>query len=96
MGADAHPFFLGAPYHAAHGERVTRMEAASDIGGTDDFQDGVVIADVVGAEALAHVRVQVDRDCHCSFSSFDSCVFTQKPAGGRGGRVVAVELSIRF
>ena len=64
MGADAAALFLGALDHPAHGVGVAGMEAAGDARRADDLQDAVVVADVIGAEALAHVCVHVHRDAH--------------------------------
>ena len=49
-----------------HGQRITCMETAGDIGRTDDLQDPVVVANIISAEALRHVCVEVDLDGHCS------------------------------
>src|SRR5262249_41247014 len=64
--ADAHAFFLGAADDPAHRHGITGVEAAGDARGSNDLQDRVVVADRVGAEALAHVCVEIDHSCHGS------------------------------
>ena len=50
MRADADAFSLASVHDAAHGDRVAGMEAAGDARRTDDLENRVVVADVVGAE----------------------------------------------
>src|SRR4029450_8670791 len=64
MGADADACFLGALHEPAHGHRIAGVKPARDARRTNDLQDGVVIADALRAETLAHVGVQIDGGCH--------------------------------
>src|SRR5690606_27041284 len=56
------------PDRAAHHDRVAGMKAAGDIGRGDELQHRGVVADRIGAEALAHVAVQVDLLSHSASS----------------------------
>ncbi len=60
------PFGFGLGDHPVHGPGVAGVKPAGDIGGADDFQDAGIVADVVGAESLGHVGVQIDLDRHGS------------------------------
>ena len=40
------------------------MEPARDVGRGDERHDAVVVAHFPGAEALAHVAIQVNSQCH--------------------------------
>src|SRR5262245_10708541 len=66
MRADTHALLLRAFHHSAHGDRIAGVKAAGDTGGTNDLQDRIVVADRIGAEPLAHVRVQIDNTGHRS------------------------------
>ena len=56
---------LGRPRrNFAHRQRIAGMEAAGDIGGAHNLQHRVVMTDVVGSKALAHIRVEVDENRH--------------------------------
>jgi hypothetical protein len=63
MGADAHAMFARQVHHPAHDVRVAGVEAGRDVGRADQghqlFVDAV--ADGPGAEAFAHVGVQIDQ-----------------------------------
>jgi hypothetical protein len=53
--------FLGGPFHhPVHDVGVRRVEAAGDARGTYNFEYGLVVANVVNAEALAEVGIEVD------------------------------------
>ena len=60
MRADADALFLGAHHQAVHNHRVASVKAAGDVGRTDDLQQRRVVADVVGALGVAHLKVGLD------------------------------------
>ena len=64
MSADADPFLLRPHHYAAHDDGVAGVEAARHARRADDLENGVVVADVVSAEALAHVGVEIDLADH--------------------------------
>src|SRR5690606_33962590 len=68
MRADGDAVLLRHPDRAAHHDRVAGMKAAGDIGRGDELQHRGVVADRIGAEALAHVAVQVDLLSHSASS----------------------------
>mgnify|MGYP000117194123 CR=1 FL=1 len=56
-----------SPRHrSGHHIRIARVEAAGDIDGTDHVQQRRIVAHGPGPEALAHVRVEIDRFPHGS------------------------------
>ncbi|MCY1217620.1 hypothetical protein D9M72_295390 [compost metagenome] len=61
MGPHRDAQFLGACEGPRHDMGVSCVHPASDVRGTDDFEDRVVVAHLPGAEAFAQVGVQVDR-----------------------------------
>ena len=66
MRADAHAFLLGALHDVTHGQRIARVETTGNARGTDDLEDRVVVADLVGAEPLAHICIEIYRYRHHS------------------------------
>lgn len=64
MGTNGHTPLLGHLYHPVHNHGVARMIAAGHIGGGDVLDNALVVADFVGAEALAHVAVQINGILH--------------------------------
>ena len=56
----ATPCFTRFRDRRTHHRRITAMETARDVGRRDEGKDLVVGADAVGAEALAHVAVEID------------------------------------
>ena len=56
----SHVVLLGEPDRAAHPHRVSGVEPAGDIGGAYVLDDLLVKAQLVHAEALAHVAVDVN------------------------------------
>ncbi|MNT47226.1 hypothetical protein D3C72_1839220 [compost metagenome] len=62
------PTFPGQCEGLRHDLRVAGMQAAGDIGGADDIQDGFVVAHAIGAVSLAHVGVEVDAQGCCILS----------------------------
>src|SRR5439155_5019178 len=66
MDADRHAILLGFSDDPAHDQRVAGMKTAGDIGRADDFQDPRIVADVIGAEPLSHVCIQIHLDGYCS------------------------------
>ncbi|MNF75844.1 hypothetical protein D3C84_579300 [compost metagenome] len=61
MGTDGHAQALGLLDRATHGAGVAGMETGGDVGGADEAHQFVVdaIADGPGAEAFAHVRIEI-------------------------------------
>ena len=43
-----------------HDGGIARMEAAGDIGGGHDAEKLLIVSNCVGAEALAHIRIEID------------------------------------
>src|SRR5688572_12241367 len=66
MRADADPLLFRALDDATHRDGISGVKTARDARRANDFQNGVVVADVIGAVSLAHVRVQVHRYRHDS------------------------------
>src|SRR5262249_47291366 len=66
MRADGDAARLGERDRPMHHLRIAAMEAASDIRRRDDLQHRRIVADRVGAEALAHIGVEIDRHAHGS------------------------------
>jgi len=60
MRADAHPVVLRLMHDPVHHIRVARVEPAGDARGIDDLENLGVVADLVGAEPLAHVGVEIE------------------------------------
>ena len=58
-------------HRAPHGARIAAMEAAGDVGRGDMVEHRLVVAHAPGAEALAHVAVEID-DRHVQFSIRDA------------------------
>jgi hypothetical protein len=65
MGAGADARRGGGGERPRHHQRVAGVEAAGDVGRRHDLEHRLVVADLVDAEALAHVTVEIDR-CHAS------------------------------
>jgi len=59
--ANTDAFFFRILYNASHGVGVACMEATGNVGRTDDFQDGVVVSDVVRTKPFAHIRIKIHR-----------------------------------
>ncbi len=77
MGADGDIVFLRRQDHVAHDPGVAAVKAAGDIDRSDDLHDRGVIADVIGAVALADIGVKVYFHTHARQSYVIS---------GRGGK----------
>ena len=56
----AEPHLRRPPHRAGHHPGIPRVEAAGDVDRRDDLHQGLVVTDAIGAEALSHVRVEVD------------------------------------
>lgn len=60
MRADGDTACLGQKDRVVHDGGVAGIEAACDIGRRNDVHQVAIIANGIGAEALAHIAVQVD------------------------------------
>jgi hypothetical protein len=60
LGPDGHAALGGAGADPRHGRRVTGVEPARDVGAGDHLEQGVVVGQRPGAEALPEVGVEVD------------------------------------
>src|SRR5262249_31998938 len=56
---DGHAFALCREYRLSHHDGIARVKPASDVCRRDEAQHRVVIADLVGTKAFAHVAVQI-------------------------------------
>ncbi len=62
MRTDGDALRLGNGEGGGHDVRIAGMHAAGDIGRTDDRQHRLVVAHAIGAEAFAHVGIEVDAE----------------------------------
>ena len=60
MGTDAHALLLGVADDPMHDVAIPRMKSTGDVRRANDLQHRPVVADVLGTEALTHVRLQID------------------------------------
>ena len=66
MRADADIARHGPRHGARHHIRIARVKPAGDIGGADDLQQRGIVAHGPGAEAFAHVGIEIDGFLHGS------------------------------
>ena len=75
--ADRDALRPGGRDRLVHDERVAAMEAAGDVGAGDEVEHRPVVADPVGAEAFAHVAVEID--LHRASQSCRGAAIAQQP-----------------
>src|SRR4051812_1616160 len=63
MRADGHPSFGGQSHCPPHRSGITGVKAAGDARGADVLEYLSVVANLVRAETLADVAIEVDGDC---------------------------------